>query len=345
MRTKLAPLAIAVLLLAAVGCGRVPTVTPANQAPSPTAVATQTAPVTATSAPVSSSGTSTAASAKSDPATAAIQAVIQKANQEQIDAFTKTDPTLMRDTATSGYYNELVQINDDMANNGVSAIKLVKLEWGPITLNGATSAQATTYETWQTNYSDGTTDQSRDRNVYTLVQQQDTWKIQADDHPDSGLDQASGSTNPSPGISLPTAPTSPAPGIAVPSGSTSGITPPSLPSVLGRTDVSHNWSGYAATGSNITAVTGTWTVPQSQGNGSFASGATWVGIGGVTSRDLIQAGTEDTTNGTGRVRYDAWIEMLPQSSHPVPLAVSPGDSVTVSISQQGTNSWLIAFKN
>jgi hypothetical protein len=115
-----------------------------------------------------------------------------KANQEQQDAFAKGDPTLMQDTATSSYYAQIAQTNTDMKNGGVSAIKLVKLEWGPIVLQGPTSAQATTFETWRTTYADGSTDQGREQNVYTLVQEQGAWKVQTDDHPGSGQGQAAG---------------------------------------------------------------------------------------------------------------------------------------------------------
>src|SRR5205823_12779272 len=47
-----------------------------------------------------------------DPTQATLQAVVQRANQEQVDAFTKGDPSLMRDTAASDdYYQQLAQIN------------------------------------------------------------------------------------------------------------------------------------------------------------------------------------------------------------------------------------------
>ena len=72
----------------------------------------------------------------------------------------------------------------DLLDNGVSEIKLDKLEWGPITVNG-TTATATAFETWSTTYSDSSTEQSRDRNVYTLVQQNGNWVVQADEHPDA----------------------------------------------------------------------------------------------------------------------------------------------------------------
>jgi hypothetical protein len=86
-------------------------------------------------------------------------------------------------------------------------------------------------------------------------------------------------------------------------------------------------------------------VPQLSPTGAPGVGATWVGIGGVTSRDLIQAGTQDVSAGNGQSQFQAWIEMLPAPSQQVPLAVAPGDSVTVSISQQAAGTWLIAFKN
>jgi len=140
------------------------------------------------------------ASAANDPATAAIKAVIEKANQEQMDAFTKNDPTIMRDTATGDYYDQLVQINRDLADSGVAEIKLVKLEWGPVTLSGASGAQATTFETWRTTFDDGSTEEDRERNVYTLVQDNGAWKIVSDQHPDALDDQ---SATPVPGLETP----------------------------------------------------------------------------------------------------------------------------------------------
>jgi hypothetical protein len=259
----------------------------------------------------------TTAQAQTDPQVAAIQQVIQRANDEQAQAIAANNPSLMSDTATAAHYQELVKINQDLASGGVTGIALTKLEWGPITVNGAT-ASATTYETWSTTEADGTTTQSRDANVYTLVQNPDSsWTIQADDQPNAGQPDTQASQ---PGTQ--------------PAGSVSQNT-------------SHNWSGYAATsgGRTYSGVTGTWTVPQPTATGTPGVGATWVGIGGVNSRDLIQAGTQDMATGSGHTQYQAWIEMLPQASHQVPLAVNPGDSVTVSIDKQaqGSNSWQISF--
>jgi hypothetical protein len=70
-----------------------------------------------------------------------------------------------------------------------------------------------------------------------------------------------------------------------------------------------------------------------------------VGIGGVRSRDLIQAGTQETVNGNGRTRYSAWIETLPQAAETVPLTVRPGDTVTVDITEQAQDTWLVSLTN
>lgn len=247
---------------------------------------------------------------------AVVQQVIQHSNDEQVQAIASHDSSVMADTATVDHYQELVRINQDLLDSGVSSISLVRLEWGAVAVDGS-SATATTYETWRTIFSDGTSDQSRDRNDYSLVLDNGVWKISGDDHPDSG------SPSPAPDTSTPPQ-TQPFP----------------FPD---NQNTSHNWSGYAATGGSFTEVTGTWTVPEFTADGPAGIDAAWVGIGGVRSRDLIQAGTQQSVSGSGRTQYEAWIEMLPRSSRPVPLPVHAGDSVTVDIAEQSPNTWLIQF--
>ncbi len=264
-------------------------------------------------------------SAPSDPTSQAIAQVIQRGDEEQVQAVATKDLTVMADTSTSAFYQQQAQATQDLLDNGITAIKLVGIEWGPISVTG-TSATAEATETWSTTYADGTSEQARDRNVYTLVSEGGSWKVQADDHPDQApAAGASGSAAPSPGRR-------PAP-------------QPSTPGVSGSRDTSSNWSGYAATGGSYTGVSGTWSVPQFAPTSPAGADATWVGIGGVTSHDLIQAGTQETVSGSGQTQYQAWVETLPQASHPVPLTVRPGDVVTVAISQQGPDQWLIAFTN
>jgi hypothetical protein len=160
--------------------------------------------------------------------------------------------------------------------------------------------------------------QDQQQNVYTLTEQNGGWKISADDQPATAT--------------LPEG-----------SGSTSSTAPAPLPVAPGPGQ-SQNWAGYAATGGAFMSVSGTWTVPSVNATGSPGADATWVGIGGVQTRDLLQAGTDATAVG-GQVRYTAWIETLPQPSTTVPLTVSPGDSMSVSISQQAGNTWHIAMQD
>jgi hypothetical protein len=261
------------------------------------------------------------------PQVAAVQAVIQKANSEQSQALASGDSALMSDTATAAYYRQLVQTNQSLAAQGVTSIKLVALTWGPVTIDGTTATAATT-ETWTTTLGDGTTVESVDANVYTLVQQGGTWLIETDQQP------ASTQATPSAGVQAP-APAQPTP-------------PAPLPADQVDQNTSHNWSGYAAASGRYTAVTGTWTVPQPRLSDVAAGvGATWVGIGGVTGHDLIQAGTQEVTDGQGQAQFQTWIEMLPQPPQQVAVAVVPGDSVTVSIDEQGagTGTWQVSITN
>jgi hypothetical protein len=136
---------------------------------------------------------------------------------------------------------------------------------------------------------------------------------------------------------------------------------PLIPSVPGvrlpiaaATVSSLNWSGYAdvaPAGSHITAVTGNWTVPTVQLVPPGLS-ASWTGIGGYNTQDLIQAGTEQDALPLGGPQYFAWYEILPASETPIAgcagdasCTVGPGDAVSVSINSLGGTQWHIAMAN
>jgi Peptidase A4 family len=139
---------------------------------------------------------------------------------------------------------------------------------------------------------------------------------------------------------------------------TTGVLIPShkgqvLPIHGGTTD-SLNWSGYAVTPStsNITAVSSTFTVP-SAGLVPPGFAATWTGIGGYSSSDLIQAGTAEQSLPSNPLvgdQYYAWYELLPASETQLTgctgdpnCTVTPGDDVTVNISQVSGDTWSIAM--
>lgn len=289
---------------------------PATAAPTsiPTATTAPTSLPTATTAPTSIPPTSPATSVVD-----AIKVVIQRANQEQQQALAAHDPTLMRDTATTAYYSQAAQGLDDLLSAGVTAIELVKLDWGSISIQGTTAAQASTVETWRTSFADGSTLQQADTNVYTLVRENNAWKVQDDQHPDTRRLQ--------------------------PPQDGQGASPtPAAPIAPGEADQSRNWAGYAATSGTFTAVSGSWTIPTISAGRASTGDATWVGIGGISSHDLIQAGT-DATIKSGKVVYTAWIEMLPQLAQVVPLTVGANDAINVSISQQPDEKWHIRIRN
>ncbi len=110
-------------------------------------------------------------------------------------------------------------------------------------------------------------------------------------------------------------------------------------------DTSLNWAGYRATNGMFTGVSGTWTVPKINSTNTQGADATWVGIGGVTTDDLIQAGTMATVNHFGQVSYSAFYEGLPDFSQPFTISVHQGDVMTVSLHNTENDSWNIAIKN
>ncbi len=112
------------------------------------------------------------------------------------------------------------------------------------------------------------------------------------------------------------------------------------------TGLSYNWAGYVAQGKTYSGVSGRWIVPDvGPGPGaSTAADATWVGLGGVSSDDLIQAGTQALVAGH-QVIYEAWIELMPEPSTPIPLDIEAGDEVAVSIQKISPGRWDIAIDN
>jgi hypothetical protein len=129
-------------------------------------------------------------------------------------------------------------------------------------------------------------------------------------------------------------------------------TPGSLLPRHGGTADSLNWAGYAVTGSGITAVDSVFKVPAA---GAVPPGfsATWAGIGGYNTTDLIQAGVSEEDPVTSTVlgpQYNAWYEILPAAETPISgcsgdaaCTVTPGDTVTVDIHNVGTNLWSVSL--
>jgi hypothetical protein len=142
---------------------------------------------------------------------------------------------------------------------------------------------------------------------------------------------------------------------------------------------SSNWAGYAVetnlnapTLGSVTVVAGTWTVPtatgtMTTGRNAGAYSATWVGLDGfedqqldnlfsgltsqqkrqmiLASQTVEQIGTEQ--DWTGRTaQYYAWVEFYPENSMEIRgFPVSPGDSITATVTYLGQNQFQTQLTN
>jgi hypothetical protein len=102
------------------------------------------------------------------------------------------------------------------------------------------------------------------------------------------------------------------------------------------------------TDSTFTAVSSSWlaTSPTSTSTTAASFDASWIGIGGVTSADLIQVGTSNTISPSGVVSSSAFYEILPATAMTITsLVVYPGDHMSASITETSTNVWALTITN
>ena len=125
------------------------------------------------------------------------------------------------------------------------------------------------------------------------------------------------------------------------SGSSTSTPPPDQPATT-TGYVSTNWAGYLSTTGSFTAVSASWNVPLAVGIPSTTSAdATWVGIGGVTSGDLVQVGTNNVIDPSGHITTVAFYETLPQASKTITsMTIAEGDSITALVKQLSAGQWL-----
>jgi hypothetical protein len=114
---------------------------------------------------------------------------------------------------------------------------------------------------------------------------------------------------------------------------------------------STNWAGYVATaGRNqaFTSVLGSWQVPAvtapPAGSSSGTYSAFWVGLDGWQDPTVEQLGTSSFYTSSGAYYY-AWYEMYPQFSIPIGMVVSPGDSMTASVTYEGGANFRLSMQN
>jgi len=99
---------------------------------------------------------------------------------------------------------------------------------------------------------------------------------------------------------------------------------------------STNWSGYADTGSGFSQVSASWIEPTgvSSGRRTTSLAAFWVGIDGYSSDTVEQDGTLIESY-RGTLYYYDWWEIYPENDVQVVADVSPGDSITSTVTRSG----------
>lgn len=113
-----------------------------------------------------------------------------------------------------------------------------------------------------------------------------------------------------------------------------------------NTEGSENWAGYIDTpnsNNSYNSVSGSWVVPNISKSSSSSAAAQWIGLGGVTSSDLLQMGTMEQMENGQPVAEVFW-EQLPSVAQNV-MSVPIGSKINVSISKaKDSNSvWNLTF--
>jgi hypothetical protein len=126
---------------------------------------------------------------------------------------------------------------------------------------------------------------------------------------------------------------------------------------------SSNWFGYnqgtlEKNNTLFNSITGDWTVPSvtQHTSGKAESSSDWIGIGGgcidagctLGDPTLIQTGTEQDVDASGKASYSTWWEIIPGPSIAISgVSASPGDHMHADIHELVPNSevWSITLQN
>lgn len=103
--------------------------------------------------------------------------------------------------------------------------------------------------------------------------------------------------------------------------------------------VSGNWAGYVAGGTQYSSVSGSWVEPAAKCGSGQTFSAFWVGIGGSSgqSGSLEQTGTQSNCSADGSTDYYAWYELVPAAPVRLDLNINPGDHISAKVDVSGTN--------
>ena len=107
---------------------------------------------------------------------------------------------------------------------------------------------------------------------------------------------------------------------------------------------SSNWSGYSAVNGRYTSVSANWTQPTASCTSATTYSSFWVGLDGDGSNTVEQTGTSADCSG-GAPRYYAWYEMYPKFPVNLSLAIRPGDSISGSVTTDGSGNFTLTIRN
>jgi hypothetical protein len=100
--------------------------------------------------------------------------------------------------------------------------------------------------------------------------------------------------------------------------------------------VSVQWSGYAVTGGRTTQAAASFRVPMVHCTGN-ANASFWVGLDGIRSRTVEQAGVQALCR-SGKAVYSAWSQFYPDPAEDYPVVVRAGDAVGVRVTCDETGT-------
>ena len=116
--------------------------------------------------------------------------------------------------------------------------------------------------------------------------------------------------------------------------------PTTAPRAAGPLSVSttNRWAGFFEIPGAVSEASATWVVPTLTCSGSTtATSSTWVGIGGISGGNLLQAGMYDNCVG-GIQEHGAFAEEFPGSTSSFQLPIRVGDTITATI-DDGAGGW------
>ena len=116
--------------------------------------------------------------------------------------------------------------------------------------------------------------------------------------------------------------------------------PPLFAQQAASYDVTSNWAGYVANNAYYTGVSALFQAPTPYTLQRLGVTASWVGIGGAESNDLLQAGLAVVQEGPF-FGYEAWYETLPTASRHVAMSIGPGDWVFVDLHELAFDLWQV----